>query len=41
VIPHLNETKAMISELSSIILDIQKFGPDEVLKFIDSEEIAK
>jgi len=41
VIPHLKETKAMISELSSIILDIQKFGSDEVLKYIDSEDSAR
>lgn len=41
LIPHLNETKVMISELSSIILDIQKFGPDEVLRYIDPEEVEK
>ena len=40
IIPYLKETKTMIAEISSIILDIQKYGPDEVLKHIDAEEAA-
>jgi hypothetical protein len=38
IVPYLKETQAMISELASIILDIQKFGPDEALKHIEAEE---
>lgn len=40
VIPHLKETKTMISEIASIILDVQRFGPVDVLKYIDAEESA-
>jgi len=38
VIPYLKETKAMISEISSIVLDVQKFGSEEVLRHIDAED---
>lgn len=38
IIPYLKETKAMISEIAAIVLDVQKYGPEEVLKHIDAEE---
>lgn len=37
-IPYLKETQAMILEIGSLILDVKKYGPDEVLKHIDVEE---
>jgi hypothetical protein len=40
IIPYLKETKSMISELAAIVLDIQKFGAEEVLKYIDPEDAA-
>lgn len=40
LIPYLKETKTMISEIASLILDVQKFGADEVLKHIDAEDTA-
>lgn len=38
VIPYLKETKAMITEIPAIVLDVQNYGPVEVLKHIDAEE---
>jgi hypothetical protein len=38
VIPYLKETQAMVAELSSLILDVQHYGPEEALKHIDTEE---
>ncbi|MDD4002712.1 MAG: hypothetical protein PHE12_00725 [Clostridia bacterium] len=38
VIPYLKETQAMVAELASLILDVQQYGHEEVLKHIDIEE---
>jgi hypothetical protein len=41
VVPYLKETQKMFSEIGSIVLDVLRYGPDEVLKHIDSEESIK
>ena len=38
VIPYPKELKRLFSELSSLILDVQHYGPDEVLRRVSVEE---
>lgn len=37
IIPCIDEIQKMYSEMSSVILDIQRFGPDEIFNHIDPE----